>query len=158
MTQKARWLLDWAAGDEDHEPIAEELAFRAAVKRIAWIGLVAGVVLWASLIGANACVKAAAREHEATGRVVWQHDVEGEVIRRKPNQMGYREMSRDGLGILLDGRSDPVVYQRPKPSKLGTFEPGDRVRVRYVEGGAWFLHHFRIDDVQKLPAADGGRR
>lgn len=140
--------------NEPYEPESDESAFPAAVKRIALIALAACVAIWLLLIAANSWAKATAQDYDAVGRVVWAHDVSGEWQgKRKPYLSGHRGWSLDGVGIQLDGRDEPIEYTRPKPSKLGDFAPGDRVRVRYTEGGWSVWRHFQVRDVSKLDAA-----
>lgn len=126
-------------------------AWLAKLKRAGILALVAGVAIWIALIAANRLAKASARDYEAVGRVVWAHEVEGEWRgKRKPHLSGTRGLSRDGVGIVLDGSDETIEYARPRPSKLSELAPGDRVRVSYTEGGLSVWRHFRVRDVNKL--------
>jgi hypothetical protein len=134
--------------DQSYE---SESAFPPAVKRIAVRVAIAACAVWLLLIAAHSCAKATARDYEAEGRVVWAHEVEGEWrAPAKPRQSGTRGWSRDGVGIQLEGRAEPIEYTRPRPSKLSDFAPGDRVRVSYSEGGFSVWRHFQVRNVVKL--------
>ena len=138
---------------EPYESESGASAFPPAVKRVAYTAIGVGVAVWLGLVAAHGCARATARDYEAVGRVVWAHEVEGEWKgKTKPHLSGHRGWPQDGVGIALEGRDETVEYKRPRPSKLSDFAAGDRVQVRYSEGGFSLWRHFQVRDVTKLPA------